>query len=255
MSAAWRLLAALGCAALLLAGGAATAAEIKVLTAGALKPVMLAMAPEFERQTGHRLRIDNDTAGALGRRIAAGEAYDVAILTPAFIAPLLPTGHVVASSVTPVARVGIGVAVRAGAPLPDISTPAAFRQALLSARSIAWIDPAAGGSSGIYMAGVYERMGIAAQVKAKSVLVPGGLTAQRLVTGEADLAVQQMSELLVVPGVALVGPIPAEMQNYTTYSAVMSPAARDAAAARQFLDALVAAPVRDMLHGMGMNTP
>jgi molybdate transport system substrate-binding protein len=231
------------------------AADIKVLTAGALKPVVLAMAPAFEQRTGHRLTVENDTAGALSRRIAAGEAYDVAVLTPAFLAPLLSSGQVVATSVTPLARVGVGVAVRAGAPVPDISDAQALRQTLLAARSIAWIDPAAGGSSGIYMAGVYERMGIAAQVRAKSILVPGGLTAQRLVTGEADLAIQQMSELLVVAGVTVVGPIPADLQNYTVYSAVISPQARDAQAAAQLIAALLDRSVRDGFRSMGLQAP
>ncbi len=231
------------------------AAEIRVLTAGALKPVLLAMAPAFEQQTGHKLLIQNDTAGALGKRIAAGEAFDLAVLTPAFVAPLLPTGKVIEASITPIARVGIGVAVREGAPKPDVSTAAAFRATLLAARSVAWIDPAAGGSSGIYMAGVYERMGIAPQIKAKSILVPGGLTAARLVTGEADLAVQQMSELLIVPGAVLAGPIPAELQNYTTYSAVLSSGVRDAAAARELLAALAGPKVRELFRTMGLEAP
>lgn len=268
-----RLLAALPLAAAVLLAGACTGmatspsaggstgvrgasgTEIRVLTAGALKPVLQAMAPAFEQRTGHKLVIVNDTAGALGRRISAGEVYDVAVLTPAVIASLQSTGRVDATSATPLARVGIGVAVRQGQPVPDVSTVDAFRQALLAARAIAWIDPAAGGSSGIYMAGLYERLGVAQQVRARSVLVPGGLTAQRLVSGEADLAIQQMSELLVVPGAVVAGPIPAQLQNYTTYSAVLSPTVREAVAARALVAALAGADVRALLPGMGMQAP
>ncbi|MDB5943568.1 MAG: bacterial extracellular solute-binding family protein [Ramlibacter sp.] len=156
---------ALALAGLCLAGGA-LADEIKVLSAGAIKPVIVAALPEFERRNGHKVTVENDTAGGLLRRVRSG-----------------------------------GVAVRQGAPLPDVSSTAAFRAALLAARNVAYIDPAAGGSSGIYLAQLFERMGIAAQIKPKAVLVPGGLVAQRLLTGEADLAVHQISEILAAPQV------------------------------------------------------
>lgn len=237
------------------AGGVAAAAEIKVLTAGAFKPVVVDEVAAFERQTGHRVVVENDTAGALLRRIRAGEAFDLAVLTEAGARELAPTGLVDPAATAPVAKVGIGVAVKQGAPLPDIRTPEAFQQALLAARSVAMIDPAAGGSSGIYLAGLFEKMGIAQQLRAKAVLVPGGLTALRLVNGEADLAVQQMSELVVVPGAVLVGPLPAAIQNYTVYSAVTSARAADRAAVAQFLAVLRGAPVRAGLAARGIEAP
>ena len=170
------------------AAGAATAGELKVLTAGAFKPVVAALAPVFEGQTGHTVRIENDTAGALARRIGNGEAFDVVVLTPAAMELLEQAGRVARGSSVRLARVAIGVAVKQGAPLPAIGSESDFRQALLAARAVAYIDPAAGGSSGIYLTQLFQRMGIAAQIAPKAVLVPGGLVAQRLVSGEADLA-------------------------------------------------------------------
>ena len=155
------------------------AAEIKVLTAGAFKPVVTAIAADFEKQTGHKLVIDNDTAGALVKRINSGEAFDLVVLTPGALEPLAKDSKVVGGSVQRLAKVAIGVAVKRGAPLPDISSVDAFKSALLAARAVAYIDPAAGGSSGIYLAQWFEKAGIADRIKPKAVLVPGGLVAQR----------------------------------------------------------------------------
>lgn len=239
---------------LALCAGAA-AAELKVLTAGAFKSVVVALAPAFEQRTGHRLVVDNDTAGALQRRIGNGEAFDVVVLTPAALDQLAKAGKVDAGTSTRLARVAIGVAVKQGAPLPDIGSVAAFQQALLAARAVAYIDPAAGGSSGVYLSQLFVKMGIAPQIQAKAVLVPGGLVAQRVVDGEADIAVHQISEILAVPGATLVGPIPAEIQNYTVYAGAVSTAARDAAAARAFLALLGGVEGRAALKDKGMEGP
>ena len=122
----------------------ARADDIKVLTAGAFKPIVVAAVPAFEARTGHRVEVQNDTAGALSRRIAAGERFDVLMLTPALLQPLGASGRVAADSIVPLAKVSIGVAVKAGAPLPSVATVEAFRQALLDARRVAYIDPASG---------------------------------------------------------------------------------------------------------------
>ncbi|MDB5763882.1 MAG: Molybdate transport system substrate-binding protein [Herminiimonas sp.] len=233
----------------------AAAAEVKVLTAGAFKPVVVALAPEFEKRTGQKLTVEYDTAGALMRRIAEGETFDLVVLTPAAIEQLTKAGKVAAGSSAQLARVAIGVAVKQGAPAPDISSVAAFQQALLGARAVAYIDPAAGGSSGIYLSQLFEKMGIAPQIKAKAVLVPGGLVAQRLVNGEADIAIHQISEILAVPGATLVGPIPAEIQNYTVYAGGVATAARDVPAAQAFLTLLGSAGARTVLKDKGMEAP
>jgi molybdate transport system substrate-binding protein len=233
----------------------AAAAEIKVLTAGAFKSVVMAVVPDFETQSGHRVTVDNDTAGALAKRIAGGEAFDVVILTPPAIDQLAESGKVVSGSAVRLARVGIGVAVRKGAPAPDIATVAAFKTALLQARSVAYIDPAAGGSSGIYLAQLFAKMGIADAIKDKAVLVPGGLVAERVVSGEAELGIHQISEILAVPGATLVGPLPAEIQNYTVYAGGVAAASRDVEAARRFLATLGGAPALAALKEKGMEAP
>ena len=229
----------------------AHAADIKVLTAGAFKPVVLALVPAFESQTGHKVTVANDTAGALAKRIDGGEAFDVVVLTPSALAAWGKVGKVVLPS-TLLARVAMGVAVKQGAPLPDISTVAAFQNALLTAKAVAYIDPAAGGSSGIYLAQWFEKAGIADQIQPKAVLVPGGLVAQRVVNGQADIAVHQISEILAVPGAQLVGPIPAEIQNYTVYAGSVSTTARDAAAAQALLQYLGSPAAREVLRVKGM---
>ncbi len=233
----------------------AAAAVVKVLTAGAFKPIVMALAPAFEQKTGHKLVIDNDTAGALARRIADGESFDVVVVTPAAIEQLAKTGKLAAGSSARLARVAIGVAVKKGSPAPDIGSVQAFQRALLAARAVAYIDPAAGGSSGVYLAQLFEKMGIAPQIQAKAVLVPGGLVAQRLVNGEADIAIHQISEILAVPGATLIGPIPAEIQNYTVYAGGVAAAARDPAAARAFMALLESADARAVLQDKGMEAP
>jgi molybdate transport system substrate-binding protein len=237
------------------AASSAVAAEIKVLTAGAFKPVVMALAPEFEKHSGHKLTVVNDTAGALVRRISDGETFDLVVLTPAAIEQLTQAGKVSAGSSARLARVAIGVAVKQGAPAPDISSVAAFQRALLDARAVAYIDPAAGGSSGIYLSQLFEKMGIAPQIKGKAVLVPGGLVAQRVVSGEADIAIHQISEILAVPGATLVGPIPAEIQNYTVYAGGVSAAARNVPATQDFLKLLGSASARAVLKEKGMEAP
>ena len=238
----------------LVASMSASAAEIKVLTAGAFKPVVTALVPEFEQQTGHKVTVENDTAGALTKRIAGGEAFDLVILTPAALVELTKSGKVADGTAKPLARVAIGVAVKKGAVAPDISTVAAFQSALLAARAVAYIDPAAGGSSGIYLTKLFEKMGIADRIKPKAVLVPGGLVAQRLVNDQADIAIHQISEILAVPGATLVGPIPAEIQNYTVYAGAVSASAKDAAATRALLAAFSTPSARALLKDRGMET-
>ena len=229
-----------------------SAADIKVLTAGAFKPVVTEVVAAFEKQSGHKITVENDTAGALLKRISGGEAFDLVVLTPGALDELTKAGKIAAGSTARLARVAIGVAVKRGAPLPDISTVAAFQSTLLAARAVAYIDPAAGGSSGIYLTQLFEKMGIADRIKPKAVLVPGGLVALRLVNDQADLAIHQISEILAVPGAVLVGPIPAEIQNYTVYSGGLSASAKEADAARALLTALRSDGARDIMKAKGL---
>lgn len=247
------------CLGLLLCGaalaGAAHAAEIKVLTAGAYKPVLLELTPGFERSSGHTLKIDNDTAGGLQKRIAGGEAFDLVVLTPAALEPLQRAGKFAAPGPRPLARVGVGVAVKQGAPLPDISSVAALKQALLKARGVATVDPASGGTSGIYLWKLFAEWGIADQLRPQAQLVAGGHSAERVVSGQAEIALQQASELLAVPGVVLVGPLPAEIQVYTTYSAALSAQAREGTAAQALLTFLAGPDAAPVLRAKGMLPP
>ena len=248
------LITMLACGATLV-GFSASAADIKVLTAGAFKPVVTALVPDFEKQTGHKVTVENDTAGALVKRIAGGEAFDLVVLTPSALAELTKSGKVAEGSAKPLARVAIGVAVKKGAAMPDISTVTAFQNALLMARAVAYIDPAAGGSSGIYLTQLFEKMGIADRIKAKAVLVPGGLVAQRLLNDQADIAIHQISEILAVPGATLVGPIPVEIQNYTVYAGGVGTNARDVGAARALLEAFSGKAALDTVKAKGMEAP
>jgi molybdate transport system substrate-binding protein len=230
----------------------ARAAEIRVLTAGAYKPVILALAPAFESESGHRLAVMNDTAGALAKRIAAGEGFDVAVLSPALVDEFAGRGLFAAGTRTDLARVGIGVAVREGAPAPDIGTVAAFKAAIEAAPSIALIDPKAGGSSGVYLAALFARLGLTEVVARKAVLVQGGLVAERVATGEAALGIHQISEILPVRGVRLVGPLPAEIQNETVYAAGIGARAADADAARALVRTLAGPQAAAVLAAKGM---
>jgi molybdate transport system substrate-binding protein len=232
----------------------ASAADLKLLTAGAFKSMALELVPEFEKKTGHKVTIENDTAGGLARRIVGGEYFDVVVMPPAPMASLLGS-KLVESSAKPLARVGIGVAIKQGAPVPDISTVDAWKQSLLKARAIAYTDPASGGTAGTYLANLFEKIGIAAELKPKSVLVKGGLAAEKLITGEAEIAMQPASELLAVPGAVLVGPIPLEVQTYIIYAGAVSAAARDQAAADALLAALHGPDKAALLKKKGMELP
>jgi molybdate transport system substrate-binding protein len=245
----------LGLAMVLMAAGAprgAAGAEIKVLTAGAFKQVLLALVPDFERTSGHKVTVENDTVGALTKRIAGGEAFDLAVLTPKAVDDLAKEGKFAAGSRANLARVGVGVVVKDGTPKPDISSVAAFKQALLAAKSVAYIDPAAGGSSGIYVAGLLDKLGIAADVKPKAKLIPGGAVAEHVAKGEAELGIHQISEILPVKGVTLVGPLPAEIQNYTVYAAGIGAHAKESDAAKALLRALSGPAAAEVLKSKGM---
>jgi molybdate transport system substrate-binding protein len=245
----------LGLAIILMAAGApygAAAAEIKVLTAGAFKQVLVALVPDFEKQTGHKVTVENETVGALTKRIEGGESFDVAVLTPRAVDDLTGKGKFVAGSRANLARVGVGVMVKAGAPAPDISTVEAFKRALLAAKSVAYIDPASGGSSGIYVSGLLDKLGIADQVKPKAKLKQGGYVADLIVKGEAELGIHQISEIVPVKEVTLIGPLPAEIQNYTVYAAGLGANAKDSEAAKALIKALTGPAAADVLKSKGM---
>ena len=234
---------------------AAQSAEVRILTAGAFKPVVTALAPQFEKTTGHTLIIDNDTAGGLTKRIEAGEAFDVVFLPPTAMGTLTSKGFVATEGQANVARVGIGVAVKEGAPVPEIGTTDAFKTALQRAKAIAVIDPKAGGSSGIYLADLFQKWGMTDAFKAKLVLVPGGLVATRLLNDEADLALHQISEIIAVKGAKLVGPLPAEIQNFTVYRAGLAAKSTTRTPAAAFIELMQSPAAKAILQDKGMEPP
>ena len=241
--------------AIAMAGTTAKAAEIKVLTAGAYKAVLVALVPEFEKSTGHKVVLDNATAGVLQKRIGDGEAFDLAVITPRVVGDLTKEGKVAAGSQVNLARVGVGVMVKEGAPAPNVATVDAFKQAVLAAKSVAYIDPASGGSSGIYVDQLFQKMGIADQVRPKAKLKQGGYVADLIVSGEAELGVHQISEIVPVKGVTLVGPLPAEIQNVTVYAAGASAAAQDGEAAKSLIRTLAGQAAESVLKAKGMERP
>jgi molybdate transport system substrate-binding protein len=226
-----------------------------VLTAGAFRGVVDALVLEFEKRTGHKVSVDNATAGVLAKRIGGGEAFDVAIITPKVIGDLTAKGKIAAGTRIDLAKVGMGVVVKEGAPLPDIATVEAFKRALVAAKSVAYIDPKAGGSSGIYFDGLLDRLGIGGEIRPKAKLKQGGHVADLIVSGEAELGVHQISEIVPVKGAVLVGPLPAEVQNFTTYSAGLAAAAKDASAARALIDHLAGPAAAPVLQARGMERP
>ena len=220
--------------------GSSSAAEVKVLTAGAFKQVVLALAADAEKQTGNKLIIDNDTAGALQKRIESGEPFDVAIITPAIVDSLANSGKITPNSRVNLATAGIGVVVKEGAPKPDIGTVDAFKNALLAAKSVAYIDK------------LLERLGIADQIRPKAKLKKGGYVAELIVSGEAELGVHQISEIVPVKGAALVGPLPKEIQNTTTYAAGLSATAQNKEAAQAVIEVFSGPAAAAILKSKGM---
>lgn len=231
---------------------AAGAAEIRLLTAGAFKGMVLALVPDFEKQTGHKVVIDNGTAGQLRDRIENGEAFDVAVITPDVVDGLIAKGKIAAGSRVNLASVGVGVVVKEGAPKPDVSTVEAFKSALLAAKTVAYIDPASGGSSGIYLDKLFERLGVADQVRAKAKLKKGGYVAELIASGEAELGLHQISEIVPVKGTVLVGPLPKEIQNTTTYAAGLSAAPKEKAAAEALIKMFSGPAAAAVLKAKGM---
>ena len=223
-------------AVVLLAGGltGAHAAEITLLSAGAVRSVVSGLAESFTQESGHSVKATFGTVGVVRQKLAS-EAADVVIVSDTVIEELLKQNAVVAGSRADIARAGVGVGVREGAPKPDISTPDAFKQTLLAAKSLVYVDPAQGATSGIHFAGVLQRLGIADAVKGKTILWPGGYAAEAVAQGDAEVVVHQISEILPVKGVTLVGPLPRELQKITIYSAGLATKSATPDAAKTFI--------------------
>ena len=194
--------------------------EITLRTSNSTRPVLDLLLPAFERASGHKVTLILDTAKNSLARIKAGERADAAVLLGTSIDELAGMGVLSTASRQPFARSTIGMAVLKGAPKPDISTVAAFKQTLLNAKSIAHTVH---GPSGAYFPGLIERLGIAQEIKPKTVTRPGGYIGVVVTAGEAEMAFQQICELLAVPGLDVVGPIPEEIQyNFDSKAAIFA---------------------------------
>jgi molybdate transport system substrate-binding protein len=224
---------------LLATSAASRAAEISVLSASALKVVVAELAQEFRRESGHTPKLGFATAGEVERRVLANEAVDVIIATDVQMGRLAEKGLVVASSRAIIASVGVGVGVKDGAQKPDISNAAALKATLLAAKSVTYPDPAKGGASGIHFAAVMDKLGIAEAIKPKAILGANpDFVCVAVAKGEAELCVHQISEIMPVKGVTLVGPLPRELQKVTTFvvaAAQAAPASEAALAFAQFV--------------------
>jgi len=223
---------------------------VRVLSTLALMGAVRSLAGRYEAESGGRIDADFAPTLALLDRLRGGEQADIVILTKQALDDMAAQGSVVAESCVDLARSYVGAAVKAGAPHPDIASPAALRATLLGARSVTYSRL---GASGIFFAGLIGRMGIASEINAKACIIPQGFTAERLVTGEADLAIQQISELKLVPGVEIVGPIPLEMQKTpAVFSAGRLAASAKAAQADELLRFLTSAEAAPALRESGL---
>ncbi len=228
----------------------AQAADVKVLCSSGFKAVMEELAPQFERATHHKVVVRYGLAARLKQEIEAGEVFDLAILTPAAIDDLIKERKVAADSRTILARAGLGVAIRAGAPRPDITTVEAFRRSLLAAKSIAYAKE---GASGVAFAALIQRLGIADDLKARSKLTATGEeVGEAVVRGEVEFGVLPVSEILPIRGAELLGTFPADAQNYIVMVAAVSGGAKDNNAARDLIKFLTAPAALPVIKAKGM---
>jgi molybdate transport system substrate-binding protein len=235
----------------------AEGAEVKVLSAVGMRQVMLDLGPKFERASGHTVTMAFDSGGVIVKRIEAGETVDVVMIAFSGLERLARTGKLVAGSVANLASSSVGLAVRKGAAKPDISSTEVFKRALLSAKSIARPDPALGGSSGVHIANVLERLGIADEVKAKSVISSrpgetGAMPGYVVADGRAEIALHQIQELIAVPGIEIVGPFPEDLQETFVFSAGVMTVAKDTDAAKALINFLRTAEATAVIKAKGM---
>jgi molybdate transport system substrate-binding protein len=253
MSSAFGIAVAIAISASFCAQEAAQAGEVKLLSALVMKPALTDLAGSFERTSGHNLTIGYDSAGAVTKRVQAGEAADVAIIQKPAIEALIKEGKIASGSNVVLARSGVAVAVRQGAPKPDIGSVDALRETLLAAKSIAYPVPDAGHASGIHFLGVIERLGIAQQVNAKAKFMEGTV-AEFAAHDSAAIVISQPMEILATPGYELVGWLPEELQNRDgfTWALGVTVNAKDPEAARALIRFLSSPAAEAIIKAKGM---
>ncbi len=229
--------------------------DVMVLATTAMKTSFDELAPQFERMSGYRLALTFGPSLQLEKRLGEGEGADVAIVSGAGIDDLVARGKLQSGTAVAIAASALGVAVPRGAPKPDLSSADAFRRALLAAKSVAVSKPVGGGQSGVHMAKVFERLGIAEQMAAKAKYGqggPAGLVGLIIERDEADIGVQQIAELLAVPGIDFVGPLPAELQSVTPFVAAIPAAAQNAEAGRKLIAFLATPAAKSVIKAKGL---
>ena len=233
-------------------GIAAEPAELKVIAT--MQPVLEDLRPKFERASGHKLAITFDTLGGVVKRVQGGETADVVIIPRQGIESLVKDGKAAAGNVTVLANSIIVVVVRKGAPKPDISSPDALKRALLAAKSITYGNPADGGASAIHFAKVLDRLGIANEMKSKTIYAkPGGDTGVLVASGKAELGVNQKQVLAPVAGIEVAGPLPGDLQATTVFATAIMAGAKNAEAAKALVNFLRMPEAAKVIKAKGMD--
>jgi len=223
--------------------------EIKVLSTHAVMEVLSGLGSPFERMSGYKLSVTYEPANVIKHHIERGTTFDVAIVTRPVIDELVRRGAILSDSRSDIGRSGIGIAVRKGAPRPNIGTIEGFKHAVLAAASVVRSKD---GTSGLYFETLLERLGIAKEVRGKIKLGGSGRIAELVAKGEAEMAIQQIPELLPVAGVDFVGPLPIELQLYTTFSAGIGSACKELEAAKAFVNSLTEPSARPVFQAKGL---
>jgi molybdate transport system substrate-binding protein len=231
--------------------------EIKVLSTTAMKTSLDELAPEFERATGTKLTFAFGPSAKIAKMVTDGEAHDVAIVTDQGHDDLTRQGRLVPGIRADVAKSAMALAVQRGAPKPDISSAEKFKAALLAAKSLGMSNPVGGGQSGANLAKIFDRLGITEAMKAKAVYGPGGpagLIGHFLVRKEVEIGIQQLPELMAVPGIDIVGPLPSDIQMMTVFSAGISTGAKNAEGAKALIQFLATPAAKAVIEAKGMET-
>ena len=229
--------------------------DVKVLSTTAMKTVFEELAPQFERETGHRVSVELGPSLRLEKELGEGKEADVAVVGANGINDLIARGRIAAGSAAHIADSTIGVAVAKGAPKPDISSAEAFKRAMLAAKSIACSKPVGGGQSGVHLASVFEQLGITADMQPKSKYGAGGaagLAGLVVLRGEAEIGIQQMAELMAVEGIDIVGPLPRELQSITPFVAGIPTNASHPEAAKALIQYLTTQAAKRVIKAKGL---
>jgi molybdate transport system substrate-binding protein len=249
----WRINAFAIAAAVSLGLAQAQGAEVRIFVGGALAETITMIGSDFAKSSGHKLDIVSDTTGALVGKLKAGEKADVIVVTEIAIDGLQKEGALVQGSRTPLVRALVGVGVKAGAASPDLSSVDAFKRTLLAAKTVSYVDPKAGGTSGTYFEGLIARMGIADQMKPKIVYrTQGAGVADAVATGAAELGITFIAELSPNKGVKIAGPLPNEIQLPTNYVAGVLSVSANKEVARGFINAMTAPGGEAVFKGAGL---